>query len=120
MLKSLILVFFGGGTGSLFRYGLSNLLNQHFPYGTMISNILGSLLIGIFLGLFEKQILSETQLLMLAVGFCGGFTTFSTFAAENMKMLQNGDYLNFSLYASGSFVLGIMMVFIGFKLAGKF
>lgn len=120
MLKSLLLVFIGGGTGSLLRYGLSSLLNQHFPYGTMLTNVIGSLLIGIFLGLFAKQILTQNHLWILVVGFCGGFTTFSSFASENLKMLQNGDYLNFALYVLGSILLALVMVFLGFKIAERF
>lgn len=120
MIKSLLFIFLGGGLGSALRFGVANLLNQDFPYGTLTANLTGSLLIGLFLGLFERHLLNDTLLLLFAVGFCGGFTTFSSFAAENLKMLQLGNYLNFFLYSFGSVAIGIFMVWIGFLLAKIF
>lgn len=117
MFKNIILVFLGGGLGSVLRYGASYWLNQTIPYGTLLVNLLGSLLIGLFLGLYEKQILSNLHVLFFAVGFCGGFTTFSSFAAENLKFLQNQMYSAFIFYTLVSVLVGILMVFIGFKLA---
>ncbi len=116
-MKQLLLVFLGGGVGSTLRYGLGKYLNSSvtgIPYGTFAANVLGSLLIGIILGMAAKnEYLSENTTLLLATGFCGGFTTFSTFAYENHVFLKNGDLLNFALYTIGSFILGFVAVFIG-------
>ena len=117
MVKNLFLVFLGGGFGSMLRYGATFLWNHHFPYGTLVVNLLGSLLIGIFLGLYEKQIFAQMHWMLLIVGFCGGFTTFSSFAVENLKMLQSGALTSFFIYTFGSVVLGIALVYVGFRLA---
>lgn len=116
-MKHAILVFLGGGFGSIARYLLSNWLNKletEIPYGTLLSNVLGSLLVGIVLGYFVKSSnVSETQTLLLATGFCGGFTTFSSFAYENQVFLKNGDYISFLFYAFGSLIIGILAIFLG-------
>ena len=87
------------------------------PYGTFAANILGSLLIGIVLGLAAKNdSLSPNQTLFLATGFCGGFTTFSTFAYENHVFLKSGDFTSFAFYTIASFVVGFLAVFLGLYL----
>jgi len=115
------MVFVGGGFGSVARYLLSKWLNNveaAIPYGTMLSNVLGSLLVGFILGYFAKSTnISEAQTLLLATGFCGGFTTFSTFAYENHVFLKNGDYISFFSYTLGSLILGFLAVFLGLYLA---
>jgi len=116
-MKQLFLVFIGGGFGSIARYLLSKYMNSSangIPYGTFLANVLGSLLIGIILGLAVKnESLNSNQTLLLATGFCGGFTTFSTFAYENHIFLKSGDLLSFFLYTLGSFILGFGAVFFG-------
>ncbi len=116
-MKQLFLVFIGGGFGSVLRYLIGKYLNSTetgIPYGTFASNILGSLLIGIILGLAAKnEALSQNQTLLLATGFCGGFTTFSTFAYENHVFLKTGDFTSFFLYTIGSFAIGFLAVFLG-------
>ncbi len=120
MLKQLLLVFIGGGTGSVLRYLIGKYLNSPstgIPYGTFLANILGSLLIGIILGLAAKNnTLSQNQTLLLATGFCGGFTTFSTFAYENHVFLRSGDFTSFAFYTIASFVVGFLAVFAGMYL----
>lgn len=119
-MKQLALVFFGGGVGSVLRYVIGKWLNNAengIPYGTFLANILGSLLIGIILGLATKSdSLTQNQTLLLATGFCGGFTTFSTFAYENHVFLKSGDFTSFALYTIGSFVVGFLAVFAGIYL----
>jgi len=115
--KQILLVFIGGGFGSVARYLLGKLLNNSesgIPFGTFAANILGSLLIGIILGLAAKnEALTQSQTLLLATGFCGGFTTFSTFAYENHVFLKNGDFTTFALYTIASFVVAFLAVFGG-------
>ena len=116
-MKPLLLVFLGGGLGSTLRYGLGKYLNSEvtgIPYGTFAANILGSLLIGIILGIALKNDgISQNTMLLVATGFCGGFTTFSTFAYENHVFLKNGDFGLFALYTLGSFIIAFGSVFFG-------
>lgn len=116
-MKQLVFVFIGGGTGSIARYVLGKVWNTSssgIPYGTFTANILGSLVIGIVLGwAIKNDTLSSNTTLLLATGFCGGFTTFSTFAYENHNFLKTGDLLPFAMYAIASFTVGILAVFGG-------
>jgi CrcB protein len=116
-MKNLILVFVGGGFGSVLRFLIGKWLNNAengIPYGTLVANIMGSLLIGIILGYAAKNdTLSTQHTLLLATGFCGGFTTFSTFAYENHVFLKSGDFTSFALYTIISFILGFLAVFAG-------
>ncbi len=116
-MKQLFLVFIGGGFGSVLRFIISKYLNNvesGIPYGTFLVNIVGSLLIGIILGLAAKNnTLSQSQTLLLATGFCGGFTTFSTFAYENHIFLKSGDLTSFAVYTIASFVIGFSAIFLG-------
>lgn len=116
-MKQFLLVFIGGGFGSALRYLLGKYLNSYqtgIPYGTMAANIIGSLLIGIILGLAAKNdALSQNHTLLLATGFCGGFTTFSAFAYENHVFLKTGDFMSFAIYTIATFVLGFLAVFLG-------
>lgn len=120
MMKSIFLVFIGGGFGSVLRFLIGKWLNcseNGIPYGTFAANIIGSLLIGIILGLAAKnESISESQTLLLATGFCGGFTTFSSFAYENHVFLKSGDFTSFAFYTIASFVIGFLAVFGGIYL----
>lgn len=118
-MKALLLVGLGGFAGSALRY-LTGLLVLKvlpmggFPLGTFTVNILGSFLIGFIYALSAKEnLVGPSGKLLLATGFCGGFTTFSTFSFENLNLLQSGQYGTFSLYALSSFVLGLLAVGFG-------
>ena len=119
-MKNFLLVFLGGGIGSGFRYLLGIYLNSQkngIPYGTFIANILGSFFIGLILGWMAKNShISHQYTLILATGFCGGFTTFSTFAYENHLFLKSGDIFSFAVYTLGSLVIGFLAVFLGIYL----
>jgi CrcB protein len=119
-MKNLLLVFIGGGFGSVLRFVLGKWLNNSengIPYGTFVANVLGSLLIGFILGYAAKNdALSQNSTLLLATGFCGGFTTFSTFAYENHIFLKSGDFTSFAFYTIASFVVGFLAVFAGISL----
>lgn len=123
-MKQALLVFIGGGFGSVARYLIGKALNNSgdgIPYGTFLANILGSLIIGFVLGLALKhEALTQNHTLLLATGFCGGFTTFSTFAYENHVFLKSGDFMSFALYTIASFVIGFLAVFLGIYLVKFF
>ena len=122
-MKSFLLVFLGGGLGSGLRYLVTITMNQYskvLPFGTFTVNMLGCLLIGLILGYAQREnTLTSNQTLLLATGFCGGFTTFSAFANENLELIKNGELFNFSVYTIGSVLIGILAVYIGFYLTNR-
>ncbi len=118
MIKTLLLVGSGGFLGSISRYLASRFLqinfSSTFPVGTFVVNITGCLIIGLIYGYSERSsLLTPGWKMFLAVGFCGGFTTFSTFANENLALLRDGDFFHFSIYTILSVVLGIASTFGG-------
>ncbi len=120
-MKQVLLVFLGGGIGSCLRYVISKSLNETFAnffLGTFLVNITGCLLIGLILGYSIKSSwMTENHTLLLATGFCGGFTTFSAFAYEKYSLLSLGEFLHLSVYTISSILLGILAVFLGLWLA---
>ena len=122
MIKQLLLVGLGGGLGSILRYSVSIWIRKYcvsvFPLATFIVNITGCFIIGLLLGLSTKyQFINNDLKLLLIVGFCGGYTTFSTFSHENLKLLNAGNYLVPISYTVLSVVLGILAVWAGNSLA---
>jgi len=116
MIKNILLVGLGGGLGSMARYLCQRWFAENyfssFPWGTFVVNLIGCFLIGIVYAVAEKtSLLSPQTRLFLITGICGGFTTFSAFAFENMQLLRSGDILYFICYIAGSVVLGIAAVF---------
>ena len=117
MLKNLLLVGLGGFAGSVARYLLSKLLNSNLPWGTLLVNVGGCFLIGLFYALADNgNLSSQATKLLLTVGFCGGFTTFSTFINENFMMLKAGELLTTLLYICCSVLLGFAAVWFGYWL----
>jgi len=121
MLKSFILVGLGGFFGSGMRYLLAYYLNGNktsfLPLGTLLANVIGSFLLGFFVAyLIKANEPNSIWTLLLVTGFCGGFTTFSTFTFENFSYLQNGDYLYFISYTLISLILALLLVTAGYWL----
>lgn len=119
--KNILLVGIGGGVGSIARFLCQKYIYQWyphpFPFATMLVNIFGCFLIGLFYALAEKgNILTPEWRILLTTGFCGGFTTFSTFAYENVNLLKNGDLTYFILYTTASIILGILATWLGILL----
>ncbi len=118
-MKHLLLVGLGGFIGSVARFLVSKLnLSWHFlsiPMGTLTVNVLGSFIIGILVGISVKSDLITTDLrLFLMVGFCGGFTTFSSFSSENLMLMQNGQVVTVLIYTALSILLGFLAVYLGY------
>ena len=120
-LKHILSVAIGGGLGAALRYLLLLLVkNQPFPYATLMINVLGSMLLGIIMAIsIKNNQLSELSKLFLATGFCGGFTTFSTFSLDNMSLLQQGKYNLAFMYIAASVLAGIFATWLGFKLINQ-
>ena len=117
-LKSLILVFFGGGIGSLFRFIVTKYSNKNlisFPIGTSISNLVGCFIIGLLIAYYDRNDIPKKDVfLFISVGFCGGLTTFSTFMLDIFEMLKNENYQNIIPYFSVNFFLGLISIALGF------
>ncbi len=117
MIKDILLVGAGSCIGGIARYLVSQLmhsLSTGFPWGTFTVNIIGCLVIGMLWGCTSRFTnISSWISLFFIVGFCGGFTTFSTFSRESLVLIQSNDYSSFLLYTLGSVILGIFAVFGG-------
>lgn len=118
MLRSIIIVGIGGFLGSVSRFLVSRYFQLQtlsgFPWGTFTVNLLGSFIIGLVYGLSERGNLITPELrLFLAVGFCGGFTTFSSLANDAFLLLQGREFLYLLVYTAASFFLGLLAVFVG-------
>jgi CrcB protein len=118
MFKTLLFIGTGGFIGSISRFLASKFIQNNFPtvfpYGTFLVNITGCFMIGVIYGLSERSALfSSGWKMFLTVGFCGGFTTFSTFANENLAMLRDGDFFHFLIYTGLSVFLGIGATLVG-------
>ncbi len=119
--KAFLYVGVGGFIGSVARYYssvlFSKLLPITFPFGTLFVNILGCFIIGVLYGLYDREsMLSPEMRLLLATGFCGGFTTFSTFTVESLNLIHDGKWLLMALYVSISVVVGLLATFLGMSL----
>lgn len=120
-MKDLLFVGLGGFLGSVLRYGIglgiTRLFEPRFYIGTLTVNLIGSLFIGILFAFFAKQQSNVSNFLI--AGFCGGFTTFSTFSLESLKLVKQNLYLEFFAYASISMIGGMLLCFLGFYLINK-
>lgn len=110
-MMNILAVAFGGAIGAVGRYLVTlqiALTTWHPALGTMMVNIVGSFLIGLFMATTEGR-----TALLLSVGVCGGFTTFSTFSSQTLTMLQSGCYIQAGLYALGSVILCVIFTWLG-------
>lgn len=116
-----IIVFVGGGTGSLCRYlmsmGIAALWGGSFPLGTFLINILGCFCIGFLGGLSERTTIDPNLRLLLQTGFLGGFTTFSSFGLETFQLLHRGEGWTAASYLVASNLIGVVLVIGGFLLS---
>lgn len=115
-------VFLGGGIGSLLRFGISQLILKFpksvFPVATLASNLIASLLVGVFLVLMMKMKPTNAEAFQAfwIIGICGGFSTFSTFAKENLELMERGQWLIAILNILISISFCILMVYLGKKM----
>jgi CrcB protein len=119
--KTLLYIFLGGGFGSMARYLVSKFSLGSFgnglPYGTLLANILASLLLGyITAKTFQSESLWKP---MLAIGFCGGFSTFSTFSNETFKLLQNAEYGSAMMNVGLNLVVCLLAIWAGMALSNQ-
>lgn len=122
MIQSVIMVALGGALGSAARYVVSRVVQEQcattFPLHTFAVNVVGCLLIGLVCGLAARlDGMGNGLKLFLTVGFCGGFTTFSTFCNENLALLREGALLTAALYAALSLFVGLLAVYAGLLIA---
>ena len=121
-----ILVGIGAAIGGTLRYWISNIiykiLTENFPYGTLVVNVIGSFILGLLMFYFNEKELFNPQLrLLLTIGFCGGFTTFSTFSLETINLFRETEYILGSLNITLNLVLclaGVSLAYLISKLVG--
>lgn len=118
MLKNILLIGLGGAVGSVLRYlcsfGINKYFPSAFPWATFAVNMLGCFVIGIFLAMFGREQSTHTDVrLLLMTGLCGGYTTFSAFALENLQLLQGGQTSLAIIYMLTSVILGVLAVWGG-------
>jgi len=121
-IRLLLYVGAGGALGSVGRYALTYLIQSRspspFPSATLLINVTGSLLLGFIMRYAaDTSAISVEARLLLTTGFCGGYTTFSTFSYETVRLIEDGDYRRAAAYAALSLVLSVAGTFAGFGLA---
>ena len=118
-----LLVFIGGGLGSLCRFGIAEFLSENkatFPYATFWANFISCFILGILLSLSLKSNLSPQLKFLFSVGFCGGFSTFSTFTGEIFLLSQNGQYSTALFYIFTSLLVCLISLYLGFRFTQMF
>lgn len=116
--SQLFWVFIGGGVGSIARLLLSKWANPSadgIPWGTFLANMIACTILGLLIAMDEKSAIETRWKLGIATGFCGGFSTFSTFGLESLVMIRKDEWLTLLAYVIGSVTLGILCVYLGKK-----
>lgn len=114
-----LLVFIGGGVGSICRYGIAVLIKDYnitFPFATLLANVISCIILGALVGLSLKGSLHDYYKLLFMTGFCGGFSTFSTFSYETLHLLQSGAFIHAFANIFISLVVCLFCIFLGLKL----
>jgi len=119
---SFVLVFIGGGAGSMLRYATSLIavraMGIGFPWGTLLVNLAGCFLVGLVAGISERSpLIGSSGKLLLVTGFLGGFTTFSAFGLETMQAARAGEWATLLLNLVANNGLGLLLVFAGLTIA---
>ena len=125
MLKTLLMIGAGGFIGSTTRYlifkGTESIFSSHYPLGTFIVNVVGCLLLGAIYAISDRWGFGDPDVkLMLTLGVCGGFTTFSTFINENYNLFIDGRFLVSAVYIILSLTIGLVCVKLGHALVNLF
>ncbi len=118
-MTNFLLIFLGGGLGSLCRWGIAASIRNYtitFPLGTFLANFISCFILGMLIAYSFKGNLSPTYRALLMTGFCGGFSTFSTFSAESLHLLQVGQINLAFVNIAGSITVGLLSVWLGMKL----
>lgn len=116
----LVWVFLGGGLGSISRYLIGNIFKNtslFFPWGTLAANAISCIILGFLIAYNLKNPINTPSRLFLMTGFCGGFSTFSTFSGETYLLLQDGKFNIALTYVISSIIVGLLCIILGFRLA---
>ncbi len=122
MIESMLIAGIGGFVGTCGRYltgiAAKRMFHGTFPAGTFIVNIVGCFLIGIFFGLWGRNEIDSATKALLITGFCGGFTTFSSFSHDQLKLLRAGKYHTWGIYLVATVISGLVAVSAGLSCTG--
>jgi CrcB protein len=118
-LTKYLIVFIGAGFGGGFRYWFSSFVQKqfppYFPWGTLAVNLIGSFILGMMIfGLDEKELISPSLKLFIGIGFCGGFTTFSSFSLETFNLIRDAEFLFAGLNILANVVLTILGIYFAY------
>jgi len=116
-MQQVLLIAFGGSLGAVARYGLSTFVyhstSETFPWGTLVVNLTGSFLIGVFIELFDTAIIPTEWRSFITIGFLGAYTTFSTYTLETVNLLRDGELKLATFNVLASNLIGIIFVALG-------
>ncbi|VAW71104.1 Fluoride ion transporter CrcB [hydrothermal vent metagenome] len=119
----IVAIAVGGAIGALLRYGLtlgsSTVWGDSFPYGILIANVMGCLLIGVFYSIYQEKVISPEMRSFIQIGLLGAFTTFSTFSLDTLKLLEQGSLMQAGLNILLTLVLSLLATWIGLSVGRR-